>query len=163
MKNPNTAKASDCLFQRNDVIAAYLFGSRVSGKAGTTSDVDIAVLLDDGVPSGDYGFIRLEITTRLIELLSFDGVDVTILNVAPPLLSHEVLKRGMVLFSKDERKRIEYTAKATMRYLDTHYLRRVQDRILHDKIKRGDFGYFKGSHKYSIEAVRKGPSGTPAG
>lgn len=87
--------------------------------------------------------------------LSFDSIDVVILNTAPPLLAHEVIKKGMLLCSKDDTKRIRLVVFATKRYLDTIYLRAVQDRILHEKIRRGTFGHFEGSHKFSIEKMRK--------
>jgi predicted nucleotidyltransferase len=148
------------LYSRDEAVAGYIFGSYSSGKVRPKSDVDIAVLLSDTVDSKDYGQIKLSIVNDLIELLSFDRIDVVVLNVASPLLSHEIIKKGMLLFSKDEAKRINYAANATIHYLDTIYLRRVQDRILHEKIRSNNFGYFKGSHKYSIEKVRKGAPDT---
>jgi predicted nucleotidyltransferase len=148
------------LCSRDEAIAGYIFGSYSSGKVRPKSDIDIAVLLSDTVDGKDYGQIKLSIINDLIELLPFDRIDVVVLNVVSPLLSHEIIKKGMLLFSKDEAKRINYTANATIHYLDTIYLRRVQDRILHEKIRSGSFGYFKGSHKYSIEKIRKGAPDT---
>lgn len=162
MKKPDIIRLRDHLYSRDDVIAAYLFGSYASGVPGPRSDLDIALLLDERVKSRDYGVIKLNIITGLMRLLSFNKVDLVVLNTAPPLLSHEVIKKGRLLFSRDEKTRLEYTVKATMHYLDTIHLRRVQDRILHEKIRSGDFGYFKGSHKYSIEKIRKGASNAPA-
>jgi predicted nucleotidyltransferase len=162
MKIEDIGRIKESLFSCEDVIASYLFGSHASEKHGPRSDVDIAVLFDATVKRKDYGFNKLNIITDLIELLSLNTVDVVILNSAPPLLSHEVIKKGRLLFSKDDKKLYEYTVRATTRYLDTIYLRRVQDRILHEKIRRGDFGYFRGSHKYSIEKIRKGSPDTPA-
>jgi uncharacterized protein len=155
MKEEIVKKIKNYLNSRNEVIACYIFGSYAAGRVRSKSDIDIAVLLIDTIDKRNYGQIKLSIINDLIELLSFDGIDLVILNTATPLLSHEVIKKGMLLFSKDDAKRIQYTASATKRYLDTIYLRAVQDRILHEKIRSGDFGYFKGSHKYSIERVRK--------
>ncbi|MCG2813747.1 MAG: nucleotidyltransferase domain-containing protein, partial [Thermodesulfovibrionales bacterium] len=162
MKKLDVERLKDYLYSRNDVIAAYIFGSYASKRPGPLSDIDIAVLLKSSINSKNCGFIKLNIITDLIEVLSSDKVDIVILNVASPLLSHEIIKKGILLFSKDEEKCREYTAKATMRYLDTIHLRRVQDRILHERIRRGDFGYFKGSHKYSIEKIRKSAPDTSA-
>jgi predicted nucleotidyltransferase len=155
MKELDIDKLKDYLYSRDDVIAAYIFGSYASKRLTPVSDIDIAALLDTDLKEKDYGFTKLNIITDLMQLLSFNNIDVVVLNMASPLLSHEIIKKGILLFSKDEEKCREYTAKATMRYLDTIHLRRVQDRILHERIRRGDFGYFKGSHKYSIEKVRK--------
>ena len=155
MKKPDIKRLKDYLYSRDDVLAAYIFGSLAANKLGTASDIDIAVLLGDSVKRNDYGSVKLDIITCLIKLLSFNAIDIVILNISSPLLSHEVIKKGILLFSKDEKRRLGYTVKPTMRYIDTIYLRKVQDRILHEKIRSGDFGYFKGSHKYSIEKVRK--------
>ena len=44
-----------------DVVFAYLFGSQARGEAGPRSDVDIAVLLRDGVPRDVLGLMaRIE-------------------------------------------------------------------------------------------------------
>lgn len=154
------SRIKNYLYARDDVVVGYIFGSYPTEKISKRSDIDIAVLFRDNIDRKDYGNIKLSIINDLIRLLSFDRIDVIILNIASPLLSHEVIKKGLLLFSKDEDKRIEYIVKVTMYYLDTIYLRRVQDRILHEKIRSGNFGYFKGSHKYSIEKVRKGTPDT---
>ncbi len=155
-------KIKSYLYSRDEVVTAYIFGSYTTQKVSSMSDIDIAVLLRDSVDSKEYGQIKLTITNDLIEQISFDRIDIVLLNIASPLLSHEVIKKGMLLFSKDKAKHIQYTANSTMRYLDTIYLRKVQDRILHKNIRSGDFGRFKGSHKYSIEKVRKGAPDTSA-
>jgi predicted nucleotidyltransferase len=162
MNSPDVAKIREYLLSQDAVVAAYLFGSFAAGGNRRGSDIDIAVLLDDEVDRKDYGGVKLLVTVNLMKALSYDAVDVVILNAASPLLSHEVIKKGTLLFSRDEERRAAYVAKATMRYLDTIHLRKVQDRILHEKIRRGDFGHFKGSRKYSIEAFRKGASDSPA-
>ena len=154
MKTPDINRLKEFFNSRIDVVAAYVFGSYASDKLSTESDIDIAVLLDEKVRRKDYSFVKQEIITALIENLSFNKVDVVLLNTAPPLLCHEVIKKGTVICSRNEEKRIEFTVKAAMRYLDTIHLRNIQDRIIHERIRSGDFGYFKGSHKYSIEKIR---------
>ncbi|MGB9715877.1 MAG: type VII toxin-antitoxin system MntA family adenylyltransferase antitoxin [Thermodesulfovibrionales bacterium] len=155
MKEEIIKNIRDYLYLRDDVVSGYIFGSYSAGRFRSKSDVDIAVLLSRNVDIGDYGNIKLGIIKDLMKLLSFDRIDVVILNIASPLLAHEVIKKGLHLFSKDDATRINYIATTTKRYLDTIYLRKVQDRILHEKIRTGKFGYFKGSHKYSIEKIRK--------
>jgi len=156
MKNLDIERLSNYLSLKDEISAAYIFGSYAVNRYSPLSDVDIALLLNSNVNVSEYSQIKLKVITELVELLSLNTIDIVILNTAPPLLSHEVTKKGVVLFSKNEKERLEYIAKSTMRYLDTIHLRKVQDKILHEKIRRGDFGYFKGSNKYSIEKVRKG-------
>ncbi len=162
MKNLDIERLKNYLYLQNEITTVYLFGSYVSNRLSPASDIDIAILLSNSVDSKEYGFLKLKILTDLIELLSFNDIDVVILNIASPLLSHEVIKKGILIFSKNEKERLEFTVKSTMRYLDTIHLRKVQDRILHERIRSGDFGYFKGSDKYSIEKVRKSATGTSA-
>lgn len=162
MKEEIIRKVKNYLYSRDEVAAGYIYGSYAAGRVRSKSDRDIATLLIDTIDRRDYGQIKLSIINDLMKLLSFDRIDVVILNSAPPLLAHEVIKKGVLLFSKDDANRFQFIAAATKRYLDTIDLRAVQDRILHGKIRSGTFGYFKGSHKYSIEKVRKSAPDTSA-
>ena len=162
MKKFNIENLKGYFEMRDDVIAAYVFGSYASKRFTAESDIDIAALLYESVNSKNYGKIRQDILGGIAALILTDRIDLVILNIAPPLLCHEVIKKGALLYSRDEKKRIEFTVKSTMRYLDTTYLRSVQDKILHDKIRSGNFGYFKGSRKYSIEKIRKSTPDTSA-
>jgi len=53
---------------------------------------------------------------------------VVLLNGAPPLLRHRVLRDGTLLDCKDEQIRARFAASALRAYLDTEFLRRL-DRI----------------------------------
>lgn len=78
---------------------AYLFGSLARGNDARQSDVDIAVLLER-LPGDLLGF-----TLTLIDELSAalgDRVDLVLLNESPPLLRHQVIKHGLVIYSKSE-------------------------------------------------------------
>jgi len=55
---------------------------------------------------------------ELSVLLKRDDIDVVILNDAYPLLEHRIIKEGEVIFSSDEKKRLDYEVKAVMRYLN---------------------------------------------
>ncbi len=155
MKEDFISKIKDYLSSRDELTAGYVFGSHAAGKEAPKSDIDIALLLNDTIDKREYGYIKLSVVNGLTHQLSFNSIDVIILNAASPLLAHEVMKKGVLLFSKDDAGRIQFAVSATRRYLDTIHLRVVQDRILHEKIRRGIFGHFEGSHKYSIEKVRK--------
>ncbi|MFH1227466.1 MAG: nucleotidyltransferase domain-containing protein [Planctomycetota bacterium] len=85
--------------QRPKVIAAYLFGSAVSGKDNRFSDIDLAVLID---PSG-IGRVSPELRINLsLELGALLGreVDVIILNNADTLLKYEIYRTGKIIFEK---------------------------------------------------------------
>src|SRR4030067_3847120 len=101
MKDTVINNIKNYLYSRDEVVAGYIFGSYCAEKTYSQSDIDIAVLLRGDINSNDYGHIKLSIINGRIEILSFDRVDVVILNNAPPLLSHEVIKKGTLLFSKE--------------------------------------------------------------
>jgi len=71
------------LFRDPGLQLVLLFGSRVSGKIHPKSDIDIGVLFDDPVN-------LVELTTRIINLLHTDQVDVVDFRRASPLLNFAV-------------------------------------------------------------------------
>ena len=60
-------------------------------------------------------------------------VDLVVLNEAPPLLTHEVIRAGLLIVCRDEDERVRFQTRATSRYLDTAYLRRVQYAYLRER------------------------------
>jgi uncharacterized protein len=106
------------IFKDRKVVIAYLFGSQAKGESGPLSDIDIAVYFDESVANDDRFDLRLEVLGELIDLFKTDDVDLVVLNDAPPLLAHRVLKEGRVLFATDEERRIEFEVRAVLEYLD---------------------------------------------
>ena len=113
-----TKKRLAGIFKKRKVVFACLFGSQVKGKAGPLSDIDIAVYFDEKVSSDKRFDLRLQVLGELTELYKTDEVDLIMLNDAPPLLAHRILKEGVLVFSDDEKSRIEYEVKAVLKYLD---------------------------------------------
>jgi len=114
---------------------AYLFGSLSRGNAGPLSDIDLAVYLDGRL---DLFNCRLKLMEALSRVLKTEKFDLIVLNNAPVVLKHEVVKDGIVL--KDDRsRRVMFESLVLREYLDTAYLREVQRGYLREQIKRGDF------------------------
>ena len=106
------------LAPRGEVLEAYLFGSHARGKAGSDSDVDVAVYIDEtAADEGHWGY-RAELTTHLMVALGTDDVDVVVLNQAPILLYHRVLCDGVRLLSRDLRATTSRAGQALSRYFD---------------------------------------------
>jgi len=101
-----------------NVVFAYLFGSQARGQIGPLSDIDIAVCFDEALTHDDRFDLRLGVLGELTDLLKTDSVDVVVLNDAPPLLAHRILKEGVLLFSRDDRGRLEFETNAVLKYLD---------------------------------------------
>ena len=91
-----------------EIEVAYVFGSLAQGKANALSDIDIAIITDSQQINNKtyrYGY-KAEILTDLIKLLKTNNIDLVILNEANTLLKHRVLYHGKLIYSKNERKRI---------------------------------------------------------
>jgi len=126
------------LRRRPEVLEAYLFGSHATGRAQAHSDVDVAVFLAR-IPDAPFGF-EAELATDLIAALGDNRVDVLLLNRAPPLLYHRVLRDGARLFSRDLVATTAREGQALSRYCD--YLPQLQkiDRALEGRAVRGVLG-----------------------
>jgi hypothetical protein len=118
---PETALAervAAVLSARPEILEAYLFGSRARGAGHAHSDVDVAVFIDEGsIDPGPFGY-RSELTTALMSGLGTNAVDVVVLNHAPPLLYHRVLRDGLRLFARDLRATTVREGRALSRHCD---------------------------------------------
>lgn len=104
------------LAARNDVAAAYLFGSRARGTARAESDVDVAVLYRHPPPAG-YAGLPLDLEEGLEKVLGLP-VQVLRLNDAPVDLVHRVLRDGRLILQPDPSARIRFEVKARNEYFD---------------------------------------------
>lgn len=85
----------ELLAGRDDIAAAWLFGSRARGTARDSSDVDLAVLLRDDPPETLQGLL-LDLQDDLVGALG-RPVDLVIMNRASADLVHRVLRDGDLL------------------------------------------------------------------
>lgn len=108
----------ELLDPREEILEAYLFGSHARGQAQSHSDVDVAVCVDAArADDTGYGY-RANLTTDLMAGLGFNDVDVVVLNRAPPLLYHRVLRDGVRLLARDLRATTTREGRAVSRYCD---------------------------------------------
>lgn len=128
------------LAARPEILEAYLFGSRVRGDAALHSDVDVAVYLSaERPPDSAYGYAA-ELTAELSTLLRRNDVDVVLLNRAPPLLYHRVLRDGVRLFARDLKATTTREGRALSRYCDyLPQLRKIEAGHTR-RIRQGNFG-----------------------
>lgn len=122
-----------------DVVAAYLFGSFAQGRATWNSDVDIAILLAETTDSLVVGKRQL---TLMNELRAFADreVDVVMLNTAPPVLQHQVLQYGRLLYERDRKARVEFEVRAGQIYADLQPMYELHTRDLLQKIQEVGLG-----------------------
>jgi hypothetical protein len=130
----------DALERRPEVLEAYLFGSLARGEAQPHSDVDVAVYLAPG--AGDPSGLGLDaaIAADLMRALETSRVDVVVLNAAPPLLYHRVLRDGVRLFARDLRATTVREGRALSRYCDyVPQLAKIRA-AREGRLERGEFG-----------------------
>jgi predicted nucleotidyltransferase len=90
------------------------------GKDKRTSDVDIALLLDDREASFQY----LEFKVTLERALNID-VDLTILNNAGEILKHQIRKYGKIIFESNPKMRKQWEVLSRKLFQDFLYLHHI--------------------------------------
>jgi predicted nucleotidyltransferase len=129
-----------CLTARPEILDAYLFGSHARGDAARHSDIDVAVYVDpDRVPRSNFGYAA-ELTSELGTALGSDAVDVVVLNQAPPLLYHRVLRDGVRVLARNLAATTTREGQALSRFCDyVLHLRKI-DAAHAARIEAGSFG-----------------------
>lgn len=106
------------LSARPEILEAYLFGSRARGEDRAHSDIDVAVFIDEtSLDPGPFGYAS-ELTAALMSGLGTNAIDVVVLNHAPPLLYHRVLRDGIRLLARDLRATTVREGRALSRHCD---------------------------------------------
>lgn len=105
------------IFQkRKGILFCYLFGSFAYNNFNSKSDIDLAVYLNNE-EMADFFDERLELISEISQVLKKQA-DVLVLNTAPLFLKFVVLKEGKLIFSKDEKQRIDFELKTMNNYFD---------------------------------------------
>lgn len=108
-------------FARNNKISlVYQFGSRISKtRTHFKSDYDFGLLLDDKIANFSTSvFFKASLISKLEQLLKISPVDLVILNMAPPILSYDIIKHGILLYKRNDVIRSDFEAKTVRSYLD---------------------------------------------
>jgi hypothetical protein len=103
---------------RQEILEAYLFGSRARGDARASSDIDVAVYVDPTAKIVTSFGIDADVAADLMAALGTSAVDVVVLNRAPPLLYHRVLRDGTRVLSRDLKATTRRESMAVSRYCD---------------------------------------------
>jgi uncharacterized protein YutE (UPF0331/DUF86 family) len=126
------------LFQTSPVDAAYLAGSTAGRKiAGTYNDLDIALLLLKAVKANEFFDYQVYFVSELSKALETAELDVVILNQASLLQKWQVIRTWSLLYQRDQKRRVEYEARAAMEYLEFKKYDEVQSKALAERT-RGD-------------------------
>jgi predicted nucleotidyltransferase len=133
--DPAENRLKDALASVPGIRLAFLFGSRARGRARSDSDFDLAVLVDDSLVAGtdERAATIRRLAGRLGREVSSAHLDLVILNSAPVLLRHRVLRDGVLLFQRSTKDRVRFATKTIQDYQDGEIRR---ERFLEKRIQR---------------------------
>lgn len=102
------------------IVAAYQYGSTVRGQEGPLSDLDIAILVNEGQAPSGVELLRMELLLayELQKQLNIPKVDLITLNHQPLTMQHAVLRTGKLIYDANPKYRIRFTQMVIQAYLD---------------------------------------------
>ena len=105
------------LTEFGEVELGYIFGSFHEGRE--FGDIDVAVLLSTSLPAYESERLAMRLALGIEKALDYEfELDVKVLNHSPVYFQHEVVKRGRLIFCRDETKRVRYEARLLSEYMD---------------------------------------------
>jgi uncharacterized protein len=128
------------LSPRVEVLEAYLFGSQALGRSQPHSDVDVAVYLAPGqIDDSGLGYVSA-LSASLQQALGRSDVDLVVLNDAPPVLYHRVLRDGVRVTARDLRATTTREGQALSRYCDYQPQLEKIEAAQRRRLESGQFG-----------------------
>lgn len=110
--------------------AAWLFGSRATGRARPDSDVDLAYIPADDDARAALQADLLTLLGRLTLAAAARQVQLIDLPAAGSALRRQVFRDGHLLFDHDPARTTALLEKTMLEYVDEFYYRRIQDEAL---------------------------------
>ena len=115
-----------------EIDVVYLFGSAVSGKLHTESDIDIAVLFQKNKTPSDMQLIEVKAD---LNVLMGKEVDLISLNQVSPILQMQVIKKGKKIIVQNDKRLSLFIIRAFTDYCDLKIIRRpIEEKILKERI-----------------------------
>jgi len=97
------------------VLFAYLFGGLARGTSSPSSDIDVAVFIDD---RSDLTAEKLDLLSDLIDNLGTDEIDLVLLNTAPLPLKARVIRNNEILIDRKPYLRHTFESLVLREYFD---------------------------------------------
>ncbi len=136
MSHDSLTALNQTLARFDEVLFAFLFGSRAGGRPRVESDWDIGVYVSDALTAEQRFDIRLRLLTALQDLGSLDAV---ILNDAPPLLAQRVLQGERILI-RDRSAYVRFFVHTAALAGDEQYWRQLHRQARVRRLEEGRFG-----------------------
>ncbi len=131
-------KISSYLRNREEIDFGFTFGSFISGKFNSLSDVDIGIYLNKKIDLLEIG--RIVSDLQKITRKKIDVVELNKLYLKNPLLAFEIITKSDLLFYKNKNLLIEFKTRTYLNYLDTEKLRNTVNKDFYQRIAGKKFG-----------------------
>lgn len=125
------------LLPRDDVVFAYLFGSRALQRNRPDSDLDVAICLAE---SERIHRAWLDIMGALALAVAPLELDCLLLNVAPLGLRFAVVRDGQTLLDRDPEARRAFEVATRREYWDWEPYRTRHEQALLQRLREGTYG-----------------------
>ena len=108
---------------KDDIVAAYLFGSTAKGVISSLSDIDIAVLTRNSDKKNGAA-LKFSLYADLCRKLNRNDIDLVLLNLSGNLiLNDEIVRHGKVLYTNDDEAREDFELNVLHSYIDFKFQR----------------------------------------
>lgn len=124
------------LIEEFNIKLIYIFGSYATEKNTPTSDLDIAILLNNDYNPMD----KLILLGELTHMFKRDDIDLVILNTATSVLSHQIIKYGKLVYMENEETKVNFEVKVLKVYMDMEPFRKTQIKFVKSWIEENNKG-----------------------
>jgi len=102
----------------------YLFGSIARNDHTESSDLDIAVYVEENIKQ-DYFDIKSELYLNLSRVLKINRIDIVVMNQCRNLiLLNNIITHGQLIYEKNQSARIDYEQKISHNAIDFKHQRK---------------------------------------
>lgn len=129
-------KNAGFLFGKYPIDFVYLFGSVATNTVNRFSDIDIALVVQDDIPPGQYLDLEMELEVKLNEILESGNFDVRVINNAPLGFQGQVLEKSILLYSRDENRRVDFETKTRDNYFDFLPVLNQMRKVFFNRLKK---------------------------
>lgn len=134
-------RALSVLLEGTPIEVAYLYGSMATGRALRSSDVDIALLASAEMSPKERLQLELRLEQELASRYDLPNADVRLLNGAPLRFQGRVLTEAVLLYSRNEDRRVEFESRRRSAYFDfLPVIRQMQQAFFHKLREEGLYG-----------------------
>lgn len=138
LKTQTISGLSKVFVRHEEILAAYLFGSRIADNAALDSDIDLAVFVKNRHKTSEMEVLKL-ITGADISIpynLDISCADLS----SPPIFLYQIIKSGVCIYEKKTISMVNLEATIMDIYFDNRHLRNIYHHYLHNSFKEKTYG-----------------------